>query len=86
MCSKEEIIEMSNTLFHDYDTNNSGFLERDEVKKIINTIFNEISKSHQIDETKANKMFTASDTNSDNKLSKAEFMKIVEIFLEPVYL
>ena len=49
MCSKEEIIEMSNTLFHDYDTNNSGFLERDEVKKIINTIFNEISKSHQID-------------------------------------
>ena len=72
---------MANNLFNDYDTDNSGALERAEVKKIIDTLFNEVSKSHQIDETKANKMFSTYDVDGDNKLSKEEFVKVVELFL-----
>lgn len=86
MCSKQDMINMANQLFDDYDANSNGSLERNEVKTIIQTIFNEVTKTHQIDEEKTNKMFTASDIDGDGKLSKEEFLKIVEMFLEPVYL
>ena len=86
MCSKEEIVIMANQLFSDYDANNNGYLERQEVKKIIDTIFNEVSKTHPMDQKKSNKMFTTFDENSGNKLSKEEFQKFLELFLEPVYL
>jgi Ca2+-binding EF-hand superfamily protein len=86
MCSKQDMINMANQLFDDYDANSNGSLERNEVKTIIQTIFNEVAKTHQIDEEKTNKMFTASDIDGDGKLSKEEFLKIVEMFLEPVYL
>ncbi len=61
---------MANALFSDYDIDNSGFLQRSEVKKIIDTVFNEVSKTHPMDQNKSNKMFTTFDQNSDNKLTK----------------
>ena len=33
-----------------------------------------------------NKMFSACDKNSDNKLTRKEFTIVLELFLEPVYL
>ncbi len=33
-----------------------------------------------------NKMFSACDKNSDNKLTRKEFTTVLELFLEPVYL
>ena len=70
MVSKSDISMMARQLFEDYDKDNSGALERNEVKEIFTTLFGEVQKSYNVDESKMNKMFSACDVNSDNKLSK----------------
>jgi len=77
---------MAYKLFDSYDKDNSGYLDRTEVKEIFTELFKEIQKNIDCSEAKMNKMFGACDTNSDNKLSRKEFTKILELFLEPVYL
>ena len=86
MSTNSDISLMAMNLFDSYDKDNSGYLERNEVKEILTTVFAEVQKDYNIDEAKMNKMFSACDTNSDNKLSRKEFTKIVGLFLEPVYL
>ena len=77
---------MGYKLFDSYDKDNSGYLDRAEVKQIFNELFKEIQKNIDCSEEKTNKMFSACDANADNKLTRKEFIKIIELFLEPVYL
>jgi Ca2+-binding EF-hand superfamily protein len=86
MCSREEIVEMGYKLFDSYDKDNSGFLDRKEVKEIFDELFKEIQKNMDCSAGKTDKMFGACDLNGDNKLTRKEFTKILELFLEPVYL
>jgi Ca2+-binding EF-hand superfamily protein len=77
---------MGYKLFDSYDKDNSGFLDRNEVKDIFNELFKEIQKNMDCSVDKTNKMFSACDLNADNKLTRKEFTKILELFLVPVYL
>ena len=77
---------MGYSLFDDYDKDNNGSLDRAEVREIFTTLFKEIQKDKDCSEDKMNKMFTACDENADNKLTRKEFTKVLELFLEPVYL
>ena len=84
MCSRTDIVEMARRLFEDYDADESGFLSREEVKVVVETVLNEVSKVKDISERQRNKLFTMCDENSDNKLSRKEFSKMIELYLEPV--
>ena len=53
---------------------------------MVKEVFCEINKNHPSNEDKFNKLFATYDANSDKKLSREEFGKAVEMFLEPVYL
>ena len=69
MCSRYEIVAMARKLFEDYDTNCDNALSRTELKVIFDTLFTEIGKTNKIDTNRFNKLFTITDTNSDNKLN-----------------
>ena len=49
-------------------------------------VFHEVNKQFSVDQAHLNKIFTICDINDDKKLSRKEFGKAVELFLEPVYL
>ena len=85
MVSKSDIAEMASKLFNDYDTDNSNSLDIKEFKIILTALFKEVNHDYVITEDKMNKMFSICDVNSDKKLSRKEFIKCVEMFLEPVY-
>jgi Ca2+-binding EF-hand superfamily protein len=70
-------------LFDSYDDDNSGFLSVTELKKVLKETFHEINKTMPVDEKKMNQTFTIYDKNSDNKISRKEFVKVVENFINP---
>lgn len=49
-------------------------------------ILHEINKTYSLDEKKLNQLYTIYDTNNDNKLSRKEFVKVIENFVEPIYI
>lgn len=85
MASKSDIVEMASKLFDDYDQDNSGYLDHKEFTVILQKLFKEVNSTYVCTEDKINKMFSICDTNSDKKLSRKEFVKAVELFLEPAY-
>ena len=82
MASRDEIVSMAVNLFDSYDTDNSGFLDSKEFKKVLKEVIHEISKNYPIDESRLNKLFTIYDTNSDKKISRKEFVKVIEDFVQ----
>ena len=86
MASKGAMIEVAYQLFDSYDTNDSGFLEPAEFKKVMTEVFHEVNKQFSCDQAHLNKLFTICDGNDDSKLSRKEFGKAVELFLEPIYI
>ena len=80
------MVEMAYKLFDSYDTDNSGFIDPKELKKVMTEVFHEVNKHHSVDQQHLNRLFTICDTNGDNKLTRKEFGKSVELFLEPVYI
>lgn len=71
-------MELSIRLFESYDSDDSGFLDPKEFKKVLKEVHNEINKNTPIDEKKLNQAFTIYDANSDSKISKKEFIKAIE--------
>ena len=76
---------MAVRLFEDYDIDSNGSLSRAEVKELVETVLNEVGKIKPIDEKQRNKLFTMCDLDSDNKLTKKEFVKLIGIFLDTDY-
>lgn len=85
MVSKADMVQMAYSLFDSYDHDGSGYLEPAEFRKVMTEVFHEVNKSYSVDKQHLDKAFTICDTNSDAKLSRKEFGKVVELFLEPVY-
>jgi len=48
-------------------------------------VFADIDKTISVDDKKINEIFTICDINCDKKISKKEFQKVVDLFLEPIY-
>lgn len=86
MVSKADMVEMAYKLFDSYDKDNSGYLEPKEFKTVMTEVFHEVNKTHSIDKKHLDKLFSICDANGDNKLTRKEFGKSVELFLEPVYI
>ncbi len=83
MATKEDIIMTANSVFESYDTDNSGFIDRSEMKTVVTTLFKKINDKTICTDTRLNKLFTNVDKNSDNKLGKKEFQQLVALFLDP---
>lgn len=49
-------------------------------------VFHEVNKAYSVDQAHLNKIFSICDANGDKKLSRKEFGKAVELFLEPIYI
>ena len=86
MVSKADIVAMSFKLFDDYDTDGSGFLQPKQFRKVITQVFHEVNKNYPIDKAHLNRLFTIYDANGDNKLTRKELGKAIEMFLEPIYI
>lgn len=86
MASKAQIVELALNLFDSYDNDGSGYLDTAEFKKVAKEILHEINKTYSIDDKKLNQLYTIYDTNNDNKLSRKEFVKVIENFVEPIYI
>jgi Ca2+-binding EF-hand superfamily protein len=72
---------MAALLFDSYDADNSGFLDVKEFKKCLKEVLHEISKTFSVEDKKLNQQFTINDTNGDNKISRKEFVKTIENFV-----
>jgi Ca2+-binding EF-hand superfamily protein len=72
---------MAALLFDSYDADNSGFLDVKEFKKFLKEFLHEISKTFSVEDKKLNQQFTINDTNGDNKISRKEFVKTIENFV-----
>lgn len=49
-------------------------------------MFHEVQKSYPVDDNHLNKLFTICDSNNDSKLTRKEFAKAIDLFLEPIYI
>ncbi len=91
MVSKEEILKIINNkkLLDDYlikcfkavDTDNSGYVDFNELQKMIFNVSNE-AHVHKPNQDKVNKIFDAIDKNKDGKISCEEFCSIARKNLE----
>jgi Ca2+-binding EF-hand superfamily protein len=72
---------MALSLFDSYDADNSGFLDVKEFKKCLKEILHEINKTFSVEDKKLNQQFTIYDSNDDNKISRKEFVKTIENFV-----
>jgi Ca2+-binding EF-hand superfamily protein len=86
MVSKADMVSMAYKLFESYDKDDSGYLDPAEFRVVMTEVFNEVNKSYSVEKSHLNKVFTICDANGDKKLTRKEFGKAVELFLEPVYL
>ena len=86
MVSKADMVQMAYALFDSYDKDGSGFLEPAEFRTVMTEVFHEVNKSYSVDKKHLDKAFTICDSNSDTKLTRKEFGKALELFLEPVYI
>ena len=85
MATRTETIELAMNLFDSYDADNSGHLDVKEFKKIIKEVWGEVNKHYPVDEKHLNQLFTIYDSNGDNKISRKEFTKAMNDFVEPIY-
>ena len=81
MASRNEIASMALNLFDSYDADNSGYLDPNEFKKVLKEVIHEVKKSFSVEEKKLNQLYTIYDSNSDNKISRKEFVKVIENFV-----
>jgi Ca2+-binding EF-hand superfamily protein len=74
-------VQLAALLFDSYDADNSGFLDVKEFKKCLKEILHEINKTFSVEDKKLNQQFTIYDSNDDNKISRKEFVKTIENFV-----
>lgn len=74
-------MELASNLFDSYDADGSGALDTKEFKSVLKEVLHEISKNTPVDEKKLNQYFTIYDTNGDSKISRKEFVKAIETFV-----
>lgn len=86
MVSKADMVSMAYKIFDSYDEDGSNYLEPKEFKKVLKEVFHEVNKTYPVDEKRLNQLFTICDTNDDKKLTRKEFGKAIEMFLEPIYI
>lgn len=72
---------MAISLFDSYDADSSGYLDVKEYKKVVKEVLHEVSKTTSVDDKKLNQLFTIYDTNNDNKISRKEFTKAIDDFV-----
>lgn len=85
MATRTETVELAMSIFDSYDADNSGSLDVKEFKKIIKEVWAEVNKYYPVDEKHLNQLVTIYDSNSDNKISRKEFIKAMNDFVEPIY-
>lgn len=81
MTTSGDIIQVADRVFDSYDADNSGLLDRSEVKTVITTLFTEVNKKTIVTDLKINQLFTTMDKDSSDKLTKKEFRELVKLFL-----
>lgn len=79
--SKESLAEVVDGLFEQNDTDNTGYIEKEEFVKIVN----DLSESMQIpepSESEVDEVIESLDQNNDGKFNKNEFTSFIELLLK----
>merc|ERR1711990_530544 len=81
MPSKAELETIVQKAFELYDTDKSGFLERDEIKKLLNDACAELG-APAITDAQLDEVIKTVDDNGDGKFSFDELFKVIGPILE----
>ena len=76
MSTEQEIEEIVRKAFEIYDTDKSGFLERDEIKKLLDDACGELG-ADEITEEQLDAVIQTVDANNDGKFSFDELNQII---------
>jgi len=74
----DDIGEQAMKTFQNYDFDQSGFIEANELKVLMTDVAREINIPDPTDED-IDQVLTESDTNKDKKISKEEFLGLFKI-------
>lgn len=80
--SIEDIIQVADGIFSSYDKDDSGFIDRAELKTIMTELFKQVKTTLIVTDQKINQTFSNLDKNSDDKLSRKEFRQLVRLYFE----
>ena len=67
--------DYSDSAFDQVDTNKNGYIEKDELTKLIQELINKLKKDTTVPEDKVKSALELMDTDGDGKISKEEFRK-----------
>jgi Ca2+-binding EF-hand superfamily protein len=73
MTTAGDIMLVADKIFESYDQDDSGYLDRAEVKTVITTLFKEVNKKTIVTDKKLNQLFSTMDKDSNDRLSRKEF-------------
>ena len=65
----------SDTAFDKIDTDKNGYIEKDEVAKLVQELVNRLKKDTRIPEDKVKSVLELIDSDKDGRISKEEFRK-----------
>ena len=78
MSSDDHVRKAVEEIYKQYDTDKSGFLEGEEVVKVINDVFFCLGQKKQVNHEDIKRVMQAIDTNQDGKISKDELYLVVK--------
>ena len=76
VAKKTQYSEFTSSVFDKYDKNKSGYIEKDELRELINDMAEQLNLGHDISQDDVKKILETIDTQESGKISKEEFTKL----------
>ena len=65
--------------FEKFDKDKSGFIEKSELKDLVNFLIQKVKKDTGVSEDQLSKVFELMDDDKDGKISKEEFIELFKV-------
>ena len=76
VAKKTQYSEFTSTVFDKYDKDKSGYIEKSDLREVINDMAETLNIGHDISQDDVKKILETIETKEDGKISKEEFTKL----------